>query len=94
MSKATFRIPDPLLEELRKRSRQEGRSINAVVVDSLRSGLGKRPVNPKLEEILGPLIAKPATRTYTIGDAERALAELPVHARDLREAFEWTREET
>ncbi|MGI8968114.1 MAG: hypothetical protein ACR2GA_03310 [Chloroflexota bacterium] len=93
MNKATFRIPAPLLEELRQRSRQEGRSINAVAIEALRVGLGSDVINPDLHDILGPLIVKPATSTYTVGDVERGLAGVSDQARDLWEALEWTRGE-
>lgn len=93
MNKATFRLPGPLLEELRQRSRQEGRSINAVAIDALRLGLGSGVTNPDLHEILGPLVVKPATGVYTAGDVERALAGVSDPARDLWKPFEWTRGE-
>ncbi len=93
MNKATFRIPAPLLEELRQRSRQEGRSINAVAIDALRLGLGSDVMNPDLHEVLSPLVVKPATSVYTAGDVDRGLAGVSNHARDLWEAFGWTRGE-
>jgi len=93
MGKATLRIPDHLLDELRQRSRDEGRSINAIAVDALRRGLGKGATSQELHDILGPLIAKPATRIYIRGEVQRALAGIPDRARDLWEAFEWARGE-
>lgn len=93
MEKTTLRIPAPLLEELRRRSRQEGRSINAVAVEALRLGLGNGVVNPDLHEILGPLIAKPATMVYSRARLDCTLGEASEQARGLWDAFEWTRGE-
>ncbi len=50
-------------------------------------------VNPDLHVILAPLIVQPPTSVYTVGGVERALAGVSDQARDLWEAFEWTRGE-
>jgi hypothetical protein len=91
--KTTLRLPDPLLVELRERSRQEGRSLNATAVDALWRGLGVEPADRELNAILGSFIAERATTTYEPRRVEERLAQLSDNARHLGEALEWTRED-
>src|SRR5579859_4548564 len=86
MAKTTLRIPDFLLEKLRERSRDEGRSLNAVAVDTLTRGLGLNTGTSGLAEILGDLVARPATKKYDRERVEELLAEIPTEARHLAAA--------
>lgn len=91
--KTTFRLPDPLFEELRSRSREEGQSLNATAIDTLWRGLGIDPIDRDLSTVLGSLIAERATTTYEPDRVEERLATLHQSARDLREALDWTRQD-
>jgi hypothetical protein len=93
MGKATFRLPDSLLEELRHRSLEEGRSLNTVAVEVLWRGLGKEPVPSSLVEMFGPLIAQPATRRYNDAEARQLLAGISEDARHLSDALDQARED-
>jgi hypothetical protein len=91
--KATFRLPDALAEELRKRSEEEGRSINATAVDALWRGLGREREDDDVDRIFGTWIVKRATPTYDAEAVRRKVALLGDAARGLDEALEGTREE-
>jgi len=86
--KATFRLPEWELIEMRERSRRERRSLNAVVADVIAIGLGKAPATSQREAVraaLGKMIVRPATAEY---DPERFPPLGPI---DLDEALDWTR---
>lgn len=86
--KATFRLPEWELAEMRERSRRERRSLNAVVADVIAIGLGKPPASSEREAVraaLGRRVARPATAEY---DPD---AFPPLEPIDLDEALEWTR---
>lgn len=89
MEKATFRLPEWELEEMRARSRRERRSLNAVAVEVIASGLGKAPADDRAaaHAALGKLIVRPRMQRYAglpAGDPS------PV---SLLDALDWTRGE-
>jgi len=75
MAKLTVRIPDELHERLVVRGRAAGKSLNQLIVDSVRRSLDA-PAAPKLnererlEEALGDLLATPAEKTFVEPDDE------------------------
>lgn len=86
--KATFRLPEWELAEMRERSRRERRSLNAVVAEVIAIGLGKAPATSEREavrEALGKLIVRPATAEYDPADFP------PLQPIDLGDALDWTR---
>ena len=88
MEKATFRLPDWQLQRMRQRSREERRSLNAVVADVIARGLdapapGETP--SETARALGPLLLRPARSAD--GSARPALS--PVR---LTGALDWTRD--
>lgn len=89
--KATFRLPDPLMHELRERSKQEGRSLNTIAIDALWRGLGRGFVDDDLSRVLGSFVAERASATYQPEKVEGEVAQLSENARDLSEALDWTR---
>ena len=91
--KATFRLPDPLYDELRRLSEAEGQSLNATAIRVLRRGIGSTAIEPGLEEILGPFVARRASARYDPGVLARL--DPPAAGRDvgLVEALEWVRGE-
>jgi hypothetical protein len=87
MEKATFRLPEWELERMRERSRQERRSLNAVVSDVIARGLGQAPATPGQTAVvaaLGPLLVRPAQQRYEHEDEEPSTARLT-------DALDWTR---
>ena len=87
MEKATFRLPEWELERMRERSRQERRSLNAIVSEVIARGLGQAPGAPGqagVASALGPLLVRPALHPYEQADQEPS----PVH---LTDALDWTR---
>ena len=92
MEKATFRLPESLLQELRERAAEEGRSLNATAVDVIRQGLGRpAPVNPELQEVLGSMIARPAMKKFDPVTFALRAKELEGIDVDLAAALDWTR---
>jgi len=91
--KATFRLPDALADELRRRSEDEGRSINATAVDALWRGLGHEHVDDEIGRVFGSWIVKRATDVYDADAARKEAKALGESARGLMEALEWSRGE-
>ena len=86
--KATFRLPEWELAEMRERSRRERRSLNAVVAEVIAIGLGREPVSSRREAVraaLGKLIVRPATEEYD------PAAFPPMEPLNLDDALDWTR---
>jgi hypothetical protein len=92
MAKTTLRLPEYLLEKLRERSREEGRSLNTVTVETLRRGLGLETTSSDVVAILGDMVVQPATQKFDPEALERRLSGVRREARDLTEALDWTRE--
>ncbi|MBV8084226.1 MAG: hypothetical protein JO247_05370 [Chloroflexi bacterium] len=63
MVKTTIRLPDRVADALRQRSRDESKSINEVVVDALREGLGIAEDEPWWRS-LEPLGITPPQRKF------------------------------
>ncbi|MGI8553000.1 MAG: hypothetical protein ACR2PL_19765 [Dehalococcoidia bacterium] len=91
--KTTFRIPDPLLQELRVRSLQEGRSLNATAIDVLRHGLGHAQVDQEVSEVLGSFVARQATIHFEPAVVVEEVVPLAVGTLGLGDALDWTRDE-
>ncbi|MBJ7609373.1 MAG: hypothetical protein JF887_08070 [Candidatus Dormibacteraeota bacterium] len=89
MEKATFRLPEWELESMRERSREERRSLNAVVADVIARGLGTAAEGGERSDAaraLGPLLVRPAKTAYSV----RQRGSSPVQ---LTDALEWSRGE-
>ena len=87
MEKATFRLPEWELERMRKRSRQERRSLNAIVSEVIARGLGQDPAAPGQTAVaaaLGSLLVRPAMGRY------RQASDGPSPV-SLTDALDWTR---
>lgn len=87
MEKATFRLPEWELERMREQSRQQRRSLNAIVAEVLARGLGQAPAaagRTAVVTALGPLLQRPALTSYV----PEAGAPSPV---SLTDALDWTR---
>jgi hypothetical protein len=84
--KATFRLPEWELKEMRERSRRERRSLNSVVADVIAVGLGRAPAPEEdaFAAALGPLLVRRATKMWTGADWDPS----PVQ---LTDALDWTR---
>src|SRR5260221_11423489 len=84
--KATFRLPEWEMEQMRERSRQERRSLNVVVAEVIAAGLGRPPATPRLSALaaaLGPQLDRPAKRPWTPSPAGSPVP--------LLDALDWTR---
>jgi plasmid stability protein len=93
MIKTTLRLPDRLVEALRERSRQEGRSLNDVAVEALRRGLGEDTEEDETIAALRDIIDIPAAKRFDAEEHRRRSADVPRVAELLHDALEWTREE-
>jgi hypothetical protein len=94
MDKATFRIPEPLLDELREKARAEGRSLNATALDVLRRGLGKPPtIHAEIREALGSMVARPAVRRFDPIAFRQQLGQLGLPPGDPDQDLGWARED-
>ena len=91
--KATFRLPEQLLEELRQLSEHEGRSLNATAIDALWRGLGRKVTDQDVSAALGSFVARRATAAYQPEEVAQEVAALGPIARGLSEALDWTRDE-
>ena len=92
LAKATLRLPPPLLEKLRERSRQEGRSLNDTAVHALERGL----CGTALDEgwlALGSVLDEPPTRRYDASSLRRRWERLGPGAHGLHEDLDWVRGE-
>ena len=88
MEKATFRLPEWELENMRERSRRERRSLNTVVAEVIAVGLGQPGAAPQgtaVAAALGPLLARPAKAPWAPSARRR---RSPVQ---LTDALDWSR---
>ena len=72
---------------MRERSRQERRSLNAVVSEVIARGLGQAPSAPGQTAVaasLGPLLVRPALQAYEREEGEASTV-------DLTDALDWAR---
>jgi len=79
------------MNELRERSKREGRSLNAMAIDAMWRGLGRGFVDDELSRVLGSFVAERASVTYQPEKVKEQVAQLSEDARDLSEALDWTR---
>jgi Arc-like DNA binding domain len=94
MDKATFRIPEPLLDELREKARAESRSLNATALDVLRRGLGKpSPIEAEIREALGSMVARPAVSRFDAIALREQVRRLEVPGRDPDQDLAWARDD-
>jgi plasmid stability protein len=91
--KTTFRLPDELMQALRRRSDEEGRSVNETAIAVLWRGLGHEQPNGDVAQVLGSFVAQRARLSYEPGALRAALEPLGESARHLDEALDWTRSE-
>jgi hypothetical protein len=92
LAKATIRLPGPLLDRLRLKSREEGRSLNETVVHALERGLGG-VVTDEGWLALGSVLEELPTRRYDAGELRRRWDRLGPGARGLHEDLDWVRGE-
>jgi hypothetical protein len=92
LAKATIRLPAPLLEKLRERSRQEGRSLNDTAVHAIERGLGG-DASDEGWLALGSVLDEPPTRRYDADELRRRWDRLGSGARGLHEDLDWVRGE-
>ncbi len=88
--KTTLRIPDPILEDLRRLSQEEGPSLNATAVAALQRGLGHESEVTDLSEMLGTLVVAPASRPYDAEVVREWAAKLDLDGRGFMTALEWS----
>ena len=84
LAKATLRLPAALLEKLRERSRQEGRSLNETAVHAIERGLGGLASDEGWLE-LGSVLEELPTRRYDADELRRRWDRQGPGARGLHE---------
>jgi hypothetical protein len=89
--KATFRLPEPLMDELRRRSEDEGRSLNSTAIDVLWRGLGREVPEDDVTRVLGTFIVRPALKRYDPDSLAAHATARGEEARGLLDALEWAR---
>lgn len=90
MTKTTLRLPEPIMDKLRERSRTEGRSINEVAVEALLRGLGQESPD-SVVRILGALLARPATARYDRQRMRQERLRSGMRAGDFSDDLDWIR---
>jgi plasmid stability protein len=63
MVKATFELPEELIERLRARSEREARPVDAVAAEILQTGLSGE-ANPSMDELFGGLSYRAPTKPF------------------------------
>jgi hypothetical protein len=92
LAKATLRLPGPLMDKLRERSRQEGRSLNETAIHALERGLGG-VASDEGWLALGGVLEEPPTQRYDPEELRRRWERLGPGARGLHEDLDWVRGE-
>jgi Arc-like DNA binding domain len=92
LAKATLRLPEPLLEKLRERSRQEGRSLNETAIHVLEQGLGGT-VEDEGWLALGSVLEELPTRRYDADALRKRWVRLGPGTRGLHDDLDWARGE-
>ena len=90
MAKMTVRLPDPVLERLRARSRLEGRSLNDATVDAILRGLGE-VVTDAPWRALGQLVQSPPSESFDLDVIRRARQSLREAGAGLQKDLDWVR---
>src|SRR5438270_11987757 len=75
MVKTTLRVPDRVMQALRRRSQDEKRSVNEVAVEALRTGLGVEEPEEWWHS-LAPLKFTPPKRRFDREEFDRELNEM------------------
>jgi len=91
-AKATLRLPAPLLERLRERSRQEGRSLNETAIRAIERGLGGPPADQGWRA-LDPVLEVVPGHAYDPDALRQRWARLESAARGLPADLDWVRRE-
>ncbi len=92
LAKATLRLPAPLLEKLREKSRQEGRSLNETAVRALERGI-RGVASDEGWLALGSVLEEPPMRTFNADELRQRWDRLGPGARGLPEDLDWVRGE-
>lgn len=92
MAKVTLRLPAPLLERLRERGRQEGRSLNDTAVQALERGLGG-PAADEGWRALGSILEVTPGHAYDPDALRRLWAGTGSAGRGLSADLDWVRGE-
>jgi hypothetical protein len=92
LAKTTLRLPEPLMERLRERSRQEGRSVNEMAVLAIERGLGGNPADEGWLA-LAPILEEPPTLPYDPDELRQMRARLGPATQGLLEDLDWVRGE-
>lgn len=90
LAKATLRLPAPLLERLRERSREEGRSLNETAARAIERGLGGT-ASDEGWLALGSVLEEPPARRYDGAELRRRWDRLGRGARGLHEDLDRVR---
>jgi plasmid stability protein len=93
--KATFELPEELIERLRARSEREARPVDAVAAEILQSGLEEEAPALDVYRSLGDLIVQLPTKRFDPEAFERLKEELHLDPKivKLEEGLNWTRED-
>ena len=105
MAKTTLRVPDRVIEALRQRSQEEGRSVNDVAIQALERGLGIEEEPDAWWKSLYPLKFTPPTRKFDAEEWDRYLKERDkrlgwsrderlAEARGLQQALQWVKRDS
>jgi hypothetical protein len=92
LAKATLRLPAPLLERLRERSREEGRSLNETAARAIERGLGGSDSDEGWLA-LGSVLEEVPTRRYDGDGLRRRWNRLGRSGHGLHEDLDWVRGE-
>lgn len=79
-----------MIEKLRERSSEEGRSVNEVAVEALLRGLGQDSPDSAVR-ILGALLARAATARYDPKRLRQERLRLGLREGDLCDDLDWVR---
>ena len=92
LAKATLRLPPSLLQRLRERSKEEGRSLNETAARAIERGLGGA-ASDEGWSALGSVLEEPPTRRYDGDELRQRWDRLGRGARGLHEDLDWVRGE-
>jgi hypothetical protein len=90
LAKTTLRLPQPLMDELRERSRLEGRSLNETAVHAIERGLGRLAADEGWLA-LGAVLEEMPARQYDAAALRRRWSRLGPRSRGLQDDLDWVR---
>jgi hypothetical protein len=90
LAKATLRLPAPLLERLRKKSKEDGRSLNETAARAIERGLGGT-ASDEGWLALGSVLEEPPTRPFDRDAMRMRWQRLGRATRGLPEDLDWVR---